>query len=258
MDTRDRIYLAFDGMDYVRVAYFISPTLGVERMSSSGKIHALYDECGIPAIHLIKEGGLRVWVDYKLHDIPITVGFRAGKLFAAGADIVTVMAQGGVKMMEAAVKAAENHSAEAKVYAVSVPTSLTNEEVWAMANLQSVLRLKPGESVMIDHSQYLSDLVVHYARLAAQAGVHGFVCSGQEAGRVSALPEMKGRDVVTPGTRLPGSKAGDQKRIVTPKEAILAGATHLVIGSEVTQSPDPIAVLEQIHQEIEAGLAERV
>ena len=85
----------------------------------------------------------------------------------------------------------------------------------------------------------MQDLVTERAGLALAAGADGVIASPQEAGRIRALPEAKGRLIVTPGVRPTGSDAGDQKRIATPAKAITDGADHIVIGRPIWQAADP-------------------
>ena len=110
-----------------------------------------------------------------------------------------------------------------KILAVTILTSLDRNDL--DANL-----IKPGE---------MQDLVTERAGLALAAGADGVIASPQEAGRIRALPEAKGRLIVTPGVRPTGSDAGDQKRIATPAKAITDGADHIVIGRPIWQAADP-------------------
>jgi len=191
------------------------------------KIHNLFDEHGERANREVREAGAPlVWDDLKLHDIPGTVGARAAAIKKCGADIVTVHASGGVDMMKAAVDSGLT------VFAVTVLTSLGYDQA------KYIYGKSPAKAV--------KDL----ADMAKLAGVHGIVCSAEEVGDLSSLAATNEMELVVPGTRSPGKDKGDQKRSTTPGEAVSAGATKLVIASEVTKASDPEAALENIERQI--------
>ena len=169
--------------------------------------------------------GKRIFLDLKLHDIPHTVGGAARAAGRLGADLLTVHAAGGASMVRAAADAAaEAGGGRTRVLAVTVLTSLAPE------TLPAGFRRDLG----------LADLVVALAEEALGAGAHGLVCSGEEVG---ALRRRVGPEpiLVVPGTRPPGTDTQDQARVTTPREALQAGATWLVVGRAVTASADPRA-----------------
>jgi orotidine-5'-phosphate decarboxylase len=169
--------------------------------------------------------GKRVFLDLKLHDIPNTVAGAARAAGRLGADLLTVHAAGGAAMVRAAVEAARDMGGgRTRVLAVTVLTSLAADHLPA-----SFRRDLP-----------LGDLVTALAAEALVAGADGLVCSG---GEVAALRARFGEGpiLVVPGTRPPGADAQDQARVVTPNEALRAGATWLVIGRAVTAAGDPRA-----------------
>lgn len=223
-----RIYLALDGFGFAAAVRLLEKIADKQELVAAIKIHNLYDKHGCEAIESIKSFGLKVWVDLKFHDIPRTVGLRARALFENGASVVTVMAKGGEEMMKEAVSAAKEFSSGGKVYAVTVLTSLSEEE----------------------YGQPIGPEVVRLAKLAAKAGVDGVVCSGQEVGALATLPELQGLDLVVPGTRSLGADVKDQKRVVTPEEAMMAGATHLVAGSQIVESQNPLEALIRMYEEM--------
>lgn len=193
------------------------------------KVHGAYDEFGPDVVGKLKSAGAtRVWMDAKLHDIPNTARFRAEAFAKAGVDIITVHASGGVEMMRAACEGAPN----AEIYAVTVLTSLAEEDVQAIY----------GKSV--------EEAVRELAHMAKRAGVAGVVCSPKEVTMLAGDPELTGLKFVVPGVRSEGKDAHDQKRVATPKEAVDAGATHLVIGRQVVTAADPVAALEEIEAEL--------
>jgi orotidine-5'-phosphate decarboxylase len=177
--------------------------------------------------------GRRVFLDLKYHDIPNTVGAAVREAGRLGVSLLTVHGAGGSKMLRAAAKAARESNPAMKVVAVTVLTSMDEEDLHEIG--------VPGN---------LEKQVVHVAKLAVKAGCHGVVSSAREA---KALRSHLGNDflVITPGVRPAGSALGDQARAVTPAEAIAAGSTHLVVGRPITGAANPSEVAEKIIREIE-------
>lgn len=172
---------------------------------------------GPDGVRRISALGLPVFLDLKLHDIPNTVGKAVEALASLQPAILTVHAAGGRAMLTAARAAAP---ARTKVVAVTVLTSLDEADL-AAAGVSS----SPGEQV------------ARLAELARDSGVDGIVCSGAEvAAARAAWP--KGFFVV-PGIRPAGADVGDQKRVMTPAQALADGASVLVIGRPITGAPDP-------------------
>jgi len=176
--------------------------------------------------------GLPVFLDLKFHDIPNTVVGAVRAAAQLGVSILNVHAQGGATMMRAAVEAARNVSPSTKVIAVTMLTSLSDED------LPSVGLTPP-----------VADQVLRLASLAQQCGLHGVVCSAHEIGR---LRRELGPDflLVVPGIRPAGSQAGDQRRVMGPAEALAAGADVLVIGRPITGAPDPALAARDIAQSL--------
>jgi orotidine-5'-phosphate decarboxylase len=182
--------------------------------------------------------GTRVFLDLKLHDIPATVQRAAANCAACGAAMLTVHAGGGRRMLEAAVAGARFAavSEPPQVVAVTVLTSLDGD---ALADLG------------IDRSP--EDLVLAWADLARGAGLSGVVASAREA---SALRASCGDGflIVTPGIRPGDAAADDQRRVVTPSEALAAGADVLVIGRPVTRAANPVEAARRVLAEMSAGM----
>jgi orotidine-5'-phosphate decarboxylase len=168
--------------------------------------------------------GLPVFLDLKLHDIPNTVAKAVEALGPLEPAVLTVHAAGGRAMLEAAKAAA---GAATKVVAVTVLTSLDGEDLRSIG-----VQSEPREQVE------------RLAELARSAGLDGIVCSGAEVGAAKAA--WPGGFFVVPGVRPPGSDASDQKRVVTPRQALDDGASILVIGRPITGSSDPAAALRDI------------
>lgn len=180
--------------------------------------------CGPKGVARILELGLPVFLDLKLHDIPNTVAKAVEALAPLEPAVLTVHAAGGRAMLEAAKQAAPPTT---KVVAVTVLTSLDS------ADLQS-----------IGVASGAHDQVGRLAELARVSGLDGIVCSGTEV-RAARAAWPDGFFVV-PGVRPQGSGSADQKRVVTPLEALEAGASILVVGRPVTASEDPAAALRDI------------
>lgn len=169
---------------------------------------------------------LPIFLDLKYHDIPNTV---AGAIRAVTKDFtpayLNVHAAGGINMMKAAKEACP---AETKLLAVTILTSLSADDI-----------------AQVGYQDNLADQVVRMAQLTQEAGLDGVVCSSHE---IELIREACGDDFVTmvPGIRPAGSTAGDQSRIMTPKEAVDKGATHLVIGRPISQANNPAQAAHDI------------
>lgn len=176
--------------------------------------------------------GRRVFLDLKLLDIPNTVAAAVRSAAELSVDMLTVHACGGSKMLRAAAEAAAGSTHQPSVLAVTVLTSMSNEDLQ-----------ETGVS-----GQPL-DQVLRLANLAKTAGCGGIVASPLETREIrQALGS--GFAIVTPGVRPTGADAGDQSRIATPSQAIEAGATHVVIGRPITAAADPKAAAESILREL--------
>lgn len=173
-------------------------------------------------------GAPRIFLDLKLHDIPNTVASAVRALGDLGVDWLTVHTGGGAEMMRAAADAADEAGVE--LLGVTVLTSL-DERAAAAGGL----------------SGPLPELVDRRAKLAVEQGLPGLVCSPHEAARLRALLGDEVR-LVTPGIRLVGADHGDQKRVATPRMALAAGASCLVIGRAVTRATDLDAALGALRE----------
>ncbi len=178
--------------------------------------------------------GQRVMLDLKLHDIPATVGRATARAAALGAGLLTIHSGGGLAMMRAAVDAARGAAAadRMRILAVTVLTSLDQEDLERVGVTESV-----------------EQLVLRRARLAIEAGCDGVVASPKEAAAVRALAP-DGFLIVTPGVRPAGAAAGDQKRVMTPRQARDAGADLVVIGRPIRDAHDPNAAARAIAAEL--------
>lgn len=183
--------------------------------------------------------GFQVFLDLKFHDIPNTVAQACKAAAGLGVWMLNVHASGGLAMMQAARDALEGLQRRPRLIAVTVLTHLGRQDL-----AQIGLDVAP------------EDQVLRLARLTAQAGLDGVVCSAQEAGLLRR--ELgPGFLLVTPGIRPAGSATDDQRRILTPVQALQAGSDYLVVGRPITRAPDPVAALQSMHAEIVSFLGEQ-
>lgn len=194
----------------------------------------LYTAEGARAVTELKERGKRVFLDLKLHDIPVTVARAVVAARSLGVDLCTVHTAGGATMMRAAADAAEGGMLVAGVTVLTSMTVPDIEEVWAR------------------EISALREEVVRLTRMAVESGLGGVVASPLEA---IAVRRAAGDDfaVVTPGIRFAEGDTHDQERVATPGDAARAGADYLVIGRAITQAEDPVAALRRAR--LEASLA---
>lgn len=177
---------------------------------------------GPDLVRELVRAGKRVFLDLKLLEIPNSVAGAVAACGKLGVSMVTVHASGGLAVLQAAVEAARPYP-QLKVLALTVITSLRDQDLGQIGVHGTV-----------------QEQVLRLATVAAQAGCHGVVASPQETALLrDALPA--GMLVVTPGIRMPGDGGADQARTATPAEALIAGATHLVVGRPITQTGDPLA-----------------
>jgi orotidine-5'-phosphate decarboxylase len=179
---------------------------------------------GLDGVAAVRSAGLPVFLDLKLHDIPNTVASAMRALSQLEPAIVTLHAAGGLAMLEQAKAAAPRGT---KVVAVTVLTSLDGSDLNAIG-----VESAPAEQVE------------RLAGLARRAGLDGIVCSGAEV--EAAHRAWPDGFFVVPGVRPEGSSTGDQKRVVTPRQAIDLGASVLVIGRPITQASDPAQAAREV------------
>lgn len=178
------------------------------------------------ARELKDERGKRVFLDLKLFDIGATVEAAVRGLARFDLDFLTV--HGDPQVVRAAAEGASGSSL--RILAVTVLTSLDRADLDA-----GLIRAGTVEEIAIER-----------AARALAAGAHGVIASAREARAIRALSEARGRLIVTPGIRPEGAAMGDQKRIETPRAALLAGADHIVVGRPVWQAADPAAAVQAI------------
>lgn len=192
----------------------------------------LFTRSGPDILEALHGRGFEVFLDLKFHDIPNTVASAVQAAAEQGVWMVNVHASGGRRMMTAARERLEAHNLDTRLIAVTVLTSMERSDL-----AETGLDIEPMEQVE------------RLASLALASGMDGVVCSARESARIR---ELCGDSFlkVTPGIRPASGEAGDQRRIMTPADAMAAGSTHLVIGRPVTQADDPMAALVSIEQEL--------
>jgi orotidine-5'-phosphate decarboxylase len=182
----------------------------------------LFTAAGPAVVRSLREHDCQIFLDLKWHDIPTTIRGAARSAARIGANLVTVHATGGVAMMRAAVEGTQQAGdGKCKVLAVTVLTSLDAERISRAFGRPNLV---------------VQDEVLRLAEQAAEAGVAGVVCGGTEAAAVRAR-FGDALELLVPGVRLAGSASNDQVRVVTPDEAVSAGANYVVVGRTVTAAP---------------------
>jgi orotidine-5'-phosphate decarboxylase len=212
----------------------------VARIGAQGDFYKvgleLYTRAGPDFVRELKDAGKSVFLDLKLHDIPNTVASAVRAAADLEVDLLTLHAAGGPTMMRAAALSAGS----VRLLAVTVLTSLDADELGAIWG-------RPGPVV--------AEEVARLTDMAVTSGIHGVVCSAEEAAGVRARAPQDFL-VVTPGIRPAGADVGDQKRVATPGAAARAGASHLVLGRAVTRAEDPARALADVLAEV-AGTGSR-
>jgi orotidine-5'-phosphate decarboxylase len=240
----DKLIFALDASGFNEAQTWIDLLSGHVGMFKVGK--ELFTTAGPKIVESIKARGGRVFLDLKFHDIPNTVARAAEAAVKMNVDMFNVHASGGSRMMretvEAVVVCAEKQGIpKPVVLAVTVLTSLNHDD------------LKE-----IGFEQTTNDLVVRLAKVAQKAGMSGVVASPQD---IAALRRDLSGDfvIVTPGIRSASEPVkDDQKRTLSAKEAIEAGADYIVVGRPIRQAKDPLAACRQIVQEIACGLSAKI
>jgi orotidine-5'-phosphate decarboxylase len=226
--ARERLIVALDVPDLERALSAAKSLVGHVGMLKIGL--ELFVAEGPSVVHKIREQhpSLGIFLDLKLHDIPNTMAGAIRSARSSGANLITVHAGSGVDHLRACVEAAEG---ELGILAVTVLTS------------QDANACKEA-----GHSRSTEELVTMRAICAREAGCKGVVSSAHEVSRVATV--APGLMLVTPGIRPAGSATGDQKRVMTPSEAIAAGSSHLVIGRPIMQATNRAEAADAIVREI--------
>jgi orotidine-5'-phosphate decarboxylase len=221
-------------LDYPTMAQSIEMAKRLDPSQCRVKVgKELFTTAGPVILDELHKLGFEIFLDLKFHDIPNTVANAVSVAAKAGVWMVNVHASGGRRMMEASANALQQlPDNKTLLIAVTVLTSMDQADL-----------LEIGIDATTEQH------VKRLAALAKSSGMDGVVCSAQESSMLSA---DLGQDfvLVTPGIRPVGSDQGDQKRIMTPAEAMAAGSHYLVMGRPITQASDPIAVLTQANRDL--------
>ncbi|OTG86100.1 orotidine-5'-phosphate decarboxylase [Acinetobacter sp. ANC 4558] len=210
-------------IDALKIAEQLDPALCRLKIGKE-----LFTHEGPSVVKALHNKGFEIFLDLKFHDIPNTTAQAVCAAADMGVWMVNVHASGGRKMMETCVERLKAGNYNTQLIAVTVLTSMGREDLVDLG-----LNVEPSEHVK------------RLATLTKESGLDGVVCSAQEA---KMLRTTLGThfSLITPGIRPEGTSADDQKRIVTPQQAMLNGATHLVIGRPITQSDNPCQTLRNI------------
>ncbi len=186
-----------------------------------------FNTYGPEGIKKIQEIGIPIFLDLKLHDIPMTVKKTIETLSDINPAIINVHAFGGQQMMKYALDGLDQSSKNTSLVAVTVLTSLNDDDM-----------------AIFGINYPVKDLVQNLAKLTKDSGLAGVVCSAEE---IALVRKVCGKDflIIVPGIRPEGSEKDDQKRVMTPKQAISLGADYLVIGRPITKSKDPLSKVKE-------------
>lgn len=232
----DEVIVALDNMSWQEAAQVMSD---VSDHVGLGKINSLGLKGGWQhSVEVLSALGVSTMADPKLHDIPETVRLGTKSITECGAALITVHASGGRAMLEHAVLGRDQGKAE---------SDLDDDKKARIGGILgiTVLTSLDGEDCASIYGDNPEKKVVQFAHMALEAGVDGIVCSGKELRAIRAIMELNQLITVVPGiTPEWTKKAGDQKRIVTPTEALENGADSLVIGRAITQTPEGITPAE--------------
>ncbi|QEM68360.1 orotidine-5'-phosphate decarboxylase [Geobacter sp. FeAm09] len=233
--ARDKIIFALDVHGLADIDRWAAHLAGHVGMFKVGK--ELFTSCGPEAVRTVQRRGGRVFLDLKYHDIPNTVARAMVEAARLGVQLANLHALGGEEMMATAAAAVRTEFGDERprLLAVTVLTSSTAE------TLRGVGIERPVE-----------EMVVRLARLAKDAGMDGVVASPLEIEPIRAAcgPDFL---IVTPGVRPSFASLDDQKRVMTPAEAVASGADYLVIGRPIAKASDPVAAARLIVDEIAEG-----
>ncbi len=233
--AQERLIVALDTDNIEKAKAFIEKLIGKVKVFKVGS--ELFTACGPEIVRFINSKGAKVFLDLKFNDIPNTVARAVRVATRLNVFMFNVHIQGGIRMMEKAVAAAEE---EAKALKIQRPVIIGVTQLTSMnqKDLAEIRIEKP-----------MRDQVLHLAKLAQKSGLDGVVCSANEAKVVSWAC---GKDflIVTPGIRPEWARAFDQKRVATPKEAVQLGADYIVVGRPIIEAQDPADAAQKIIDEM--------
>lgn len=233
-DNHNRIIVALDFPDEKQALALVEHLDPETCRVKVGK--ELFTACGPSVVKKLVNSGFDVFLDLKFHDIPATVAGACRAAADLGVWMINVHALGGSKMMDAARVAVEGYTRPPLLIAVTILTSMDDEDIHEIG-LTGKTR----------------DNALHLAGLAHTSGLDGVVCSPHEVG---GLRRILDEDfiLVTPGIRPQNAQLNDQKRVMTPSEAIRLGSNFLVVGRPITAANDPSASFRALLTEVETAL----
>lgn len=232
---KDRIIFALDVEHFREAQHWVNLLKDHVGLFKVGK--QLFTHAGPKVIDMIRQKGQKVFLDLKFHDIPNTVSKAGEEATKHQVTMFNLHALGGFEMMKKTVEASR---------AVAKTLSIPKPIILAVTLLTS---MDEGTLKEVGLKGPILEAVGRLALLAKEAGVDGVVASPQEIGTIR---EKCGKDflIVTPGIRAPSDKKNDQKRTLSPREAITAGADYLVIGRPIREAKDPIEAVQRIIEDI--------
>ena len=230
VNSDPRVIVALDFSDHAMALELVDRLTPALCRLKVGK--EMFTRFGPPFVEALRKRGFDIFLDLKFHDIPNTVAAACDAAADLQVWMMNLHASGGRRMMEAARERLERHNQRPLLVAVTILTSLAAEDIAEIGYLGD-----PGENVL------------RLARLSKTAGLDGVVCSPLE---VEAIRRGMGDGflLVTPGVRSASAAQDDQRRVMTPGEAITAGASYLVVGRPITAAADPVQALQAITAEI--------
>lgn len=193
----------------------------------------LFTAAGPTLVEALHSRGFEVFLDLKFHDIPNTVAGALRSACDLGVWMVNVHASGGRRMLEAAADAVSQFKSPPLLIGVTVLTSMSDEDLRELGYTESA-----------------QERVLRLAAMTRACGLDGVVCSAQEAPFLRDLYSAEAFSLVTPGIRMPGDSSGDQRRVVTPADAMAMGSSYLVIGRSITAADNPLHALERVHSQL--------
>ncbi len=233
-EARERLIVALDVSSSAAAQKIVAAVGESVSIYKVGK--QLFTAEGPQVVRDLIAAGRKVFLDLKFHDIPNTVASAVREAAQLKISMLTVHASGGAKMLRAATEAAAGSSSKPLVLAVTVLTSLSDSDLQEIGVSGRVL-----------------DQALRLSALAQANGCGGVVASAQEARQIRRMVG-EGFALVTPGIRPLGGEVGDQARVVTPAQAIEAGASHIVVGRPITAAQGPAAAARAIVQEIASSV----
>jgi orotidine-5'-phosphate decarboxylase len=236
---RDYLALAIDNHTSLRqIQHLVTATsrhIGICKVGLE-----LFTRFGPAIIDIIRSTERKIFLDLKLHDIPNTVAQAVVAAAEHEIDFLTLHTGGGKAMLKAAAEVAATLICPPRLIGVTVLTSID--------------QIALNEELRVDG--LIAQQIDHLACIAVEAGLNGIVCAAPDVATVKLLLPA-GFEIITPGIRLSEGATHDQKRVATPRAAIAAGATMLVIGRAVTEAADPAAAAELIAQAVAEALSDR-